>query len=169
MNYAKMNFGDTDVGDIDYGDTVFAAQRRHRKRARMAEAIPVSSAKRLVLIIDDSPELAKALGEILHSIGLDYVVANSGKYGLEVYGERGHEIDLVMLDMNMPQMNGEQTLEALREIDPGVNVLIASSASEEEIRRRCKAQGVVAPHCLQKTDGMGAIVEEVQKALGSID
>ncbi|MDX1689044.1 MAG: response regulator [Candidatus Promineifilaceae bacterium] len=160
----------TNYAEIDYGIKASSAGGRQRKQAgRVDGAVPAGTSSpmgRLVLLIDDTPAVAKAVGRVLREIGFDSVIAGNGRDGLAVYQERREEIELVILDMNMPVMNGEETLKALRNFDPEVKVLIATTADEGEVRRRCAEQGQTVPHYLRKTDGVAMLIEKVQAALG---
>ena len=80
--------------------------------------------------------------EILEKMGYDVFTANSGKHALEIYKEKGRDIDIVILDMIMPDMGGGKTFDRLREMNPRVKVLLASGYSidgqaEEILSRGC--------------------------------
>ena len=55
--------------------------------------------------------------------------ARSGKEAIELYQKNDHSIDLVALDMIMPEMSGKETYERLKDIDPHVRVLLVSGYS----------------------------------------
>ena len=129
-----------------------------------AAALP-SKRKPLILLVDDSPAIAQAIGTVLRTLDVDCIVAGNGYQGHQLFLEHQDEIDLVMLDMNMPVMDGEHTLKALREIDPEVKVLIATSAPKEEVMQRCAEQGQEVPHYLRKTDAIGNVVETLLTVL----
>jgi two-component system cell cycle sensor histidine kinase/response regulator CckA len=58
--------------------------------------------------------------------------ATSGEGALEIFAERYGDIDLVLLDVIMPGMNGFQTMERLRTLDPQVRVILCSGMNETE-------------------------------------
>jgi CheY-like chemotaxis protein len=65
-------------------------------------------------------------------------VAADGREALEVFRRRQKEIRCVVLDLSMPHMDGEETLAALREIAPGVPVLLSSGYGEHEVGGRLR-------------------------------
>ena len=58
--------------------------------------------------------------------GFDTLVAKDGATAIQLFRENGAEIGLVLLDLSMPGLSGEQTFEELRRLDPTVRVLLSS-------------------------------------------
>jgi len=86
-----------------------------------------------VLVIDDEVMVREAVADILMMDDIPVILANSGQEGLDVYRQRGGEIELVLLDLSMPGMSGEETYRRLREIDPQARVLISSGYSAGDV------------------------------------
>jgi DNA-binding response OmpR family regulator len=91
-----------------------------------------------VLVIDDDPMLLSLLDKALTHCGFRVRVAPSGEDGLSLYREHHAEIDVVLLDVCMPGLDGPATLRQLREINPGVRVCLMSghtgSYSADDLR-----------------------------------
>ena len=85
----------------------------------------------LIMVIDDDPLFAINLKEILTKHGYRVLIANSGEEALEV--AKGNNIDLYLIDMKMPVMNGLETYIKLKEIRPGA-VAVMVTAFREEMR-----------------------------------
>ncbi|EKD41984.1 MAG: hypothetical protein ACD_73C00408G0001 [uncultured bacterium] len=66
-----------------------------------------------VLIIDDSPDMAELLGEIIGDMGCETVLANSGREALELMTKAG-PFDLCLVDWKMPEMSGLEFVQAIR-------------------------------------------------------
>ena len=70
--------------------------------------------------------------EILVSHGYQVVLANDGAEALEIYQRNGGDIDLVVLDLLMPNLAGEETLNRLKELDSSVKVVFCSGYSSRK-------------------------------------
>ncbi len=82
-----------------------------------------------VLLIDDEAMIRDVCSRMLESLGYKVLTASGGWEGLRIYEEHRGEISLVILDMIMPDMSGKETFIMLRDIDPGVKVLLESGYS----------------------------------------
>jgi DNA-binding response OmpR family regulator len=87
-----------------------------------------------VLIVDDAPDLALTLRIILERAGYDVVTAENGRRGLRTFFET--RPDLVVLDIRMPELNGWETLERIRDLsDVPVLMLSGLSPDPEDLER----------------------------------
>jgi PAS domain S-box-containing protein len=85
-----------------------------------------------VLIIDDEESVRNVGALALKRCDLQVLVAEDGVQGLDTFKENANGIDLVLLDLTMPKMDGEETLRGIRLIRPDVPVLMISGFSERE-------------------------------------
>jgi len=89
-----------------------------------------------VLLVDDE-ESVRSLGtRMLERIGFQTLVATNGQEALELYRVRGEDISLVLLDLTMPRMDGEEAFRQLRRINPEVRVVMTSGYTEMEVEPR---------------------------------
>ena len=91
---------------------------------------------RRVLVIDDEDYMLEVVRDILAMNGHTAILAPSGETGIAIYRSEGPEIDVVLLDLTMPGLSGQETLRVLRQIDPGVRVILTSGFAEEEATAR---------------------------------
>ncbi len=93
-----------------------------------------------VLCIDDSQFIVKQLSQIFMSRDFDVVgTANNGKDGLEKYKELFPNIDFVTLDITMPEMDGLETLQKIREVDPNaVIIMITALGTADAVKEAIK-------------------------------
>ena len=84
-----------------------------------------------VLLVDDEDLILDIGKEILERLGYRVITAKGGHEAARVFKENRSLIDLVILDMIMPDLSGGETYDALKEIDPGVKVLLSSGYSLE--------------------------------------
>jgi two-component system cell cycle sensor histidine kinase/response regulator CckA len=76
--------------------------------------------------------LRELLADLLIQEGHSVYTASTGREAVNIYQDSWSKIDLVMLDMIMPEMDGKETFRALREIRPEVKVLLSSGYSPHE-------------------------------------
>lgn len=87
-----------------------------------------------VLVIDNDRFMLEVIEAVLELAGRPTVSATSGNEGIERFRTQQEDIDLVILDMRLSTaMEGAETLRALRAIDPGIKVIIASAYSQSEV------------------------------------
>jgi PAS domain S-box-containing protein len=87
---------------------------------------PQLSGTGTILLIDDEDMILDVGKALLAKLGYQVLAAAGGREGLEIYRQNTAEIDLVILDMIMPEMNGSETYEQLKKLDPRVKVLLSS-------------------------------------------
>ncbi len=85
-----------------------------------------------VLFVDDEPSVRLVGKRMLEELGHEVVLAEDGAVALQIYEERGREIDVVILDLKMPRMDGQQALAAIRGLDPEARVVISSGYNQRE-------------------------------------
>jgi two-component system cell cycle sensor histidine kinase/response regulator CckA len=90
--------------------------------------------------------------------------ANDGLEAIDIFKRHPGDISLVVLDLSMPRMGGEDALPQLRRIRPGVKVLVSSGYSEAETMALFKGQRVSG--FIQKPYTSKGLAEKVKSALG---
>jgi CheY-like chemotaxis protein len=100
---------------------------------RLEEEIPKEpvGGSETILLVDDEPSILKLGEQMLSRYGYTTLAAASGEEALEVYRQGRAGIDLVILDLVMPGMDGNRCLKELLRIDPEVQVIVASGYSPE--------------------------------------
>ncbi len=96
-----------------------------------------------ILFVDDDEEIISVGRKILASLGYTVLVANGGQAAVDLFIDQPDRIDLVILDYVMPGMGGREVFEALKQIQPDVNVLLSSGYSSTDqvaalIERGCR-------------------------------
>ena len=95
-----------------------------------------------ILVIDDEQIITFIASAILDSLGYDVLVAQNGSEGIKIYENEHEKIDLVLLDMIMPEMNGRECFEKLKEIDPKVKVILTSGFSKDSDFQQMQDKGL---------------------------
>ena len=103
----------------------------------------------LALVIDDSRTMRTIIGTILRQIGMDVIEAGTGLHGLEQL-EQNPDVDLVLVDWNMPEMNGLDFIKAMRAQYIYDRIRILMVTSETQLDQVTKAMNAGADEYLMK-------------------
>jgi DNA-binding response OmpR family regulator len=98
------------------------------------EPHPLSPPK-LILAIDDEPEILEIIKQCLEMEGFQVLTALGAKEGLKLYEERGAEVGVVLLDYLMPDMTGDLVFECLRQKNPDVRVILLTGCEDSVARK----------------------------------
>jgi two-component system cell cycle sensor histidine kinase/response regulator CckA len=116
-----------------------------------------------VLIVDDEEAVRSVARNTLQRRGYRTIEAADGREALEVYRRFRSEISLILLDLTMPYMNGEEVLHEIRVISPSVKVLLSSGFNEVEAIRRFTGKGLAG--FLQKPYSAAVLAETIKRIL----
>jgi len=116
-----------------------------------------------VLLVDDEETIRTLGARMLASLGFTVLTAADGQEALAVYREHRGEIEVVVLDLTMPHMDGEEAFRELRLIDPEVRVVMSSGYTESDITARFAGKGLVG--FVQKPYSLAKLAEQLQSAL----
>ena len=128
-----------------------------------SHSAPKAPLSKMILVIDDEKPVREAVKDILELIDVDVLMAVNGRDGLNLYQQQQQAINLILLDLSMPGMNGEETLSALRQIDPHVPVLLSSGYSEIDVATRFAGKNVT--DFIQKPYSLDKLLHTIQKYL----
>jgi len=124
----------------------------------------VARAGACILVVDDEPQIRATLRDALAHYGLSVLEAVDGEDALRVYHEHGHHIDLVLLDMSMPRLDGEATFGELRRMDAAVRVLLTSGYTERDATTRFAGKGLAG--FVQKPFRLPELIAHIDRLLG---
>jgi CheY-like chemotaxis protein len=138
------------------------AQPSMPRRSRSPAAPQIASRPRSILLIDDEPAVRLVTGRMLSELGHKVVTADSGRRGLELLEQRPDGIDLVVLDLTMPEQSGEQTLDQLRVVRSTMPVVITSGFQAQDASTLLQRPNVVGfldkPHTMTSLEMLLASV-----------
>lgn len=118
-----------------------------------------------IMLVDDEDIIWDVVIDMLQDAGYTVILAANGRDCVEIYRDNPGEIDLVLLDMVMPEMNGHQAFFALKEIDPDVKVLLHSGYVAEEDAREVLDAGACG--FLQKPYRMATLASKIRDILAT--
>ncbi|MHC5055937.1 MAG: PAS domain S-box protein [Planctomycetota bacterium] len=116
-----------------------------------------------ILVVDDEESVRQICMDMLTRLGYKVLLVKDGNEAVRCYEERGDEIDLVILDMTMPVMDGRECFRKLREIDPSVKVVVSTGHALNGAAQTIMDEG--AARFLQKPFVLAQLSEAVAKAL----
>lgn len=121
--------------------------------------------KKTVLLVDDEEAVLEVNKEILKTLDYNILTARNGQEAIKIYSKHKDDIDLVLLDMIMPEMGGGETFDILKTMDPQVRVILLSGYSingeaKEILKRGCR-------DFIQKPFSLGQFAEKIRDILGT--
>ena len=116
-----------------------------------------------VMLVDDD-ETIRGIGTAMQEeLGFEVITASDGREAVEIYSSTPG-ITLVILDLTMPHMDGEQCFRELRRLDPDVKVFMSSGYNEQEVTRRFIGKGLSG--FLQKPYKLSTLQEVIRTVAG---
>jgi CheY-like chemotaxis protein len=116
-----------------------------------------------LLLVDDEPMMRTTTARLLRACGFEVVTAEDGREGLERFLAEPDRFRLVLMDLTMPKLGGEQAFQEMQRIREGVRVVLMSGYDPEEISLRFKGRKPVG--YLMKPFDKGALLGAIRRAL----
>ncbi len=142
----KGHHGYIEVDSIKGEGTTFriylpASKRKARRRENVRQ--PKVVGKGTILVVDDEEMVLEVSCALFEKLGFNVLRAESGRKAVEVFKAHADAIDLVILDMIMPQMSGGEVFDTLKDLKSDVKVLLSSGyaldgQAEEILARGCQ-------------------------------
>jgi len=104
-------------------ETLKAQQHQHELPAGHGE---------LILVVDDEEQIREMTKKTLETHGYKVITANDGKEAIALYAQKRDEIQLVLMDMMMPVMDGSESIRELRKANPEVKIITVSGLTEKD-------------------------------------
>jgi CheY-like chemotaxis protein len=118
-----------------------------------------------ILVVDDEPMAAMLMKRTLSDAGFQVVTARSGFEAVDLVRRRQREISLVICDLTMPFMDGEETFERIRDINENIPVVLATGFIEQKQLDRMLSAGLAG--FLRKPHGPDQLLGCVQSIFAS--
>ena len=115
-----------------------------------------------ILLVDDESYMRVFVGRVLSSsINCTLMEARDGQEAIDLC--RSGDPELIMLDINMPHVDGVKALTDIRVFNPDTPIVMLTSISEEAVVEKCVARG--ASHFIRKDVGAGVLKAELEQML----
>jgi PAS domain S-box-containing protein len=118
----------------------------------------------IILLVDDEEMILAVGAEMLNRLGYTVLEAKDGREAVEIYRAHQDRIDLVILDMVMPDMNGGEVYDKMKDINPDVKALLSSGYSINGLPIEMLEQG--CDEFIQKPFGIKELAERIREILG---
>lgn len=122
--------------------------------------------KETILVIEDEEMLLDIMRNFLVPQGYIVMGARDGEEGIRLYSEYMNEIDLVVLDLGLPKMNGQEVVGRIKSIDPAARIVIASGYVDTETQKMLLNAGI--SRFIPKPYSLREVLDTVRKALDSV-
>jgi two-component system cell cycle sensor histidine kinase/response regulator CckA len=117
-----------------------------------------------VLVVDDESQVRDVMSRVLTSSGYNVLEVENGNSALNLFRERGKDIDLIVLDVVMPAMGGPETFLRLKEMDPTVSVLVVTGFTTNGIAHELLDNG--ADGFVEKPLDLKVFTDKVKELTG---
>ena len=119
-----------------------------------------SDCRGTVLVVEKEQLVLRLLEKVLSEGGYQVLLAADGEEAIEVYRFHKLEIDVVLLDVGLPKVNGVDVLYKMKSENPDVRVIIVSGFLEPELRTKMQQAGV--EHFIDKPYMLDQVLETIQ-------
>lgn len=119
--------------------------------------------KGTVLVVDDEDHVRNVTEMMLTQFGLDVIGASDGLEAVQLVESRGDAIDLVVMDLTMPRMNGQAAFDEMRKIRPDIKVIMTSGYNEADAAGDLKSKSVF--DFLQKPFDLEKLISTVRRGI----
>jgi two-component system cell cycle sensor histidine kinase/response regulator CckA len=147
------------------GTAIAAAEARGAMEANRAAVVESSEPAQgpTILAVDDESTVLALARDVLEMHGYTVLTARNGEEAVRLFREHQTTVGLVLLDLTMPVMGGVECFRRMKELDPGVRVVISSGFSSESTAAEVLREGAL--DYLQKPYDIEHLARVVRKAL----
>ncbi len=120
---------------------------------------------KLALVVDDQKSVRQVLSRILKNSKLEVVEAASGMEA--VLAISNHAFDIIFMDLNMPEISGEDSMKTIIDMHPNAKIIVYSAFEDPSAKERLEQLGVAA--ILEKPASSFDIIETVKRVIGGAE
>ncbi|MFH1699764.1 MAG: response regulator [Candidatus Zixiibacteriota bacterium] len=113
-----------------------------------------------ILVVDDEQAIRLLVSSLLRKLGHSAIISENGKQAVGIYEQFSSEIDIAIIDMQMPEMSGPATYERLKSIDPDIKVIFSSGQICDQMNQLVRDSGCI---CLAKPYKMAQLTEALEE------
>ena len=118
-----------------------------------------------ILVIDDEALLRNFMESLLKDHGYKVLIASDADEAFQVFSAHHHEIDLILSDVGLPKMSGDELFAKFKNVKANVKVILASGYMEPEIKAQMFEAGIKG--FIQKPYYANSVLQKIREALDS--
>ncbi|MFH0726247.1 MAG: PAS domain S-box protein [Pseudomonadota bacterium] len=143
--------------------TVFLPVMNQDLEMEEKKTLQIQKGQGVILLVDDEDMIIEIGRQMIQRLGYTVLTADSGQEAIQIYSENREKIDLVILDMIMPKMSGEETFDRLKAADSQIKVILSSGYSVDGKATEILSRGGVG--FIQKPFNMNQLAEALNSAI----
>ena len=132
-------------------------------RVEKQESKDVWSGGGTILVVDDDESVRMLTRKVLETAGYKVLTASDGRQGIEVFRQSGESISLVLIDLIMPQMRGDEAVREMRKLKDGIKILFLSGYNDVQMTDMADGPGKAA--IMMKPYKVTKLLQKVQEVL----
>ncbi|TFG80680.1 MAG: hybrid sensor histidine kinase/response regulator [Chrysiogenales bacterium] len=126
-------------------------------------AEPLRGRGELIFVVDDESDIRDFIRDVLQSYGYRVLLAADGDQAFDIYQVRSQDIALVIMDVDMPEMGGEETFLKMKKINPGIKALLSTGYSQDGRVSEILSKGVMG--FIQKPYDFNQLLAKIRQIL----
>ncbi len=151
-NIVKNHSGQITVDSVEGKGTTFrlffpATEMTTAAKTEKVLGVVPDGKGQTILVVDDEPTLRRLAERMLKKRGYDVMTAENGEQALQLFMQNQHRVALVLMDLNMPVMGGQESMERMKAFDSRARIVIATGmveTSEQESLLKAKSASILA-------------------------
>jgi two-component system sensor histidine kinase/response regulator len=120
----------------------------------------INDKQHYVLVVEDNKTNQLIAKSLLKQVGIETILANDGREGVEIYQQYKNKIDVVLMDLHMPVMSGYEAAEEIRKISPSIPIAAMTADVILGVREKCKKSGI--HHYISKPFDPDRFIQTIQ-------
>jgi CheY-like chemotaxis protein len=143
--------------------SIFLPATTHKKTSNNIATFKIPKGKGKIMLVDDESMLRETVSHMLESMAYDVFLVNDGKEAVGFYEKKSNEIDLIIMDIQMPEMDGIEAASLIWGKDPEAKIIFSSGYADPARLDELRRKGI--KEVLRKPYKMNDLAEAIHKSM----